>query len=536
MGKKGKAGGGGKKEKPVTDGLLPIDMSRKQLMGHVVRLQAELERERDERNWYMLEREKIFQRWNLLMEQIAVEKAKVQSLKSHLEDGKKEKDEEDKLYNQKLRFLKQEQSRKLGQLRLLHLQQMAQVQDDAWLVHMVMKEALMNKKKEVRRAQMAFYQLLRGLYWQHAKQVSDLRNQFAREIRRLESCFDRRLFEKNEQEEEQHDKELAKMGTAKEEQIRFLIEDHAWQADQMKAFFQELLKISLDIVNQMKQEVKQQTTSELMQRRDYDHFKHRYDVYVAPAMRWSALMDEWTIVHQDDNLNELVATLKSREEELKKRKYSLRMLEAANEALNQRLTIAEKERDCVKRQFCRAIVDSQKTTSMKRFCQQLKKKAAAREGELYEALSDNIERKPWDDGDYYELMLEVRNRETQGLKYDLNEYAGEHHNTKNIFFDSFLKNEINLADVGFPVKGTGVKVSFREDETLALNEVDKNASKRHEKRKQSNNPKKTGTSFSSRTSMKMSSHSHLSHGGRDTTSMNKKLTANVRMNQTSAES
>lgn len=117
MGKKGKKKDGEKKEKPVPDGLLPIDMSRKQLLGHAVRLkvfcvelqiqdncvvqsatrfsirfsyflawQDELDREREERNFFMLEREKLYQRWNLFMEQIAIEKAKVRALKSHLAD------------------------------------------------------------------------------------------------------------------------------------------------------------------------------------------------------------------------------------------------------------------------------------------------------------------------------------------------------------------------------------------------------------------------------------------------------------------
>lgn len=275
------------------------------------------------------------------------------------------------MYEQKLRFLKAEQTRKLGQLRLLHLEQMAEAQDDAWLIHMILKEELTNKKKEIRQAQFAFYQMIRGLHWAHAKQVSDLREAFAREIRRLESSFDRSLFENNEQAEEEQQKNLNKMANDKEEQIRFLIDDHSWQADQMKMFFQELLKISLDIVNQMKHEVKQQTTSELTQRRDYEHFKHRYDVYVAPAISWSTLMDEWQVMHQEDNLGELVAVLQKKEDEVKRRKLTLRMLEAANEAINQRLFIAEKERNCVKKQFFRAIVDSQRTLSMKKFCHQL---------------------------------------------------------------------------------------------------------------------------------------------------------------------
>lgn len=362
--------------------------------------------------------------------------------------------------------MKAEQTRKLGQLRLLHLQQMAQIQDDAWLIHMAMKEELMNKKKEIRRAQMAFYQMIRGLHWAHAKAVSDLRNEFAREVRRLETSYDRGLFEKNERLEEEHDRQMGKLAVAKEEQIKYLIDDHAWQADQMKAFFQELLKISLDIVQQMKIEVKQQTTAELMQRRDYEHFKHRYDVYVTPALRWSTLMDEWTVVHQEDDLQELVSTLKLKEDELKKRKYNLRMLEAANEALNQRILIAEKERNCIKKQFCRSIVDSQRTTSMKRFCHQLKRKAARDDAEIYLALNKLVR----DRGtgiNHFKHITDQKDEEALDLMLDINQHAREHLETQYAFADAFNENEINLDDIGFPIQQVGVQhVNYQDMENL----------------------------------------------------------------------
>ncbi len=47
---------------------------------------AEEEREREERNYFMLERQKFYQMWNLLMEQIALEKEKAALFDAHLQD------------------------------------------------------------------------------------------------------------------------------------------------------------------------------------------------------------------------------------------------------------------------------------------------------------------------------------------------------------------------------------------------------------------------------------------------------------------
>jgi len=88
-----------KKGAKIIDGVATSEMSREQLLGHVKRVQVEelnrhillifatiisfakhlhfqqeLEREREERNFFMLEREKLFALWNLSMEQLAKEK------------------------------------------------------------------------------------------------------------------------------------------------------------------------------------------------------------------------------------------------------------------------------------------------------------------------------------------------------------------------------------------------------------------------------------------------------------------------------
>ena len=43
----------------IIDGVPASEMTRDQIEGHVGRLQTELQRERDERNFYQLERDRI---------------------------------------------------------------------------------------------------------------------------------------------------------------------------------------------------------------------------------------------------------------------------------------------------------------------------------------------------------------------------------------------------------------------------------------------------------------------------------------------
>jgi hypothetical protein len=91
---------GGKKGAKIVDGVATNEMTRDQLIGHLKRVQVtfttaysfancaiyyaslyyrqmELSREREERNFFMLEREKLYALWNLAIEQLSAAKMDV---------------------------------------------------------------------------------------------------------------------------------------------------------------------------------------------------------------------------------------------------------------------------------------------------------------------------------------------------------------------------------------------------------------------------------------------------------------------------
>lgn len=73
-GKSGKAskGGGG-----IIDGVSMMEMSREQLEAFAMRLRDELEREREERNFFQLERDKLFSFWEITRQQLEENKAEL---------------------------------------------------------------------------------------------------------------------------------------------------------------------------------------------------------------------------------------------------------------------------------------------------------------------------------------------------------------------------------------------------------------------------------------------------------------------------
>lgn len=64
----------------IIDGVSISEMSREQLESFVTRIQLELEREREERNFFQLERDKIRTFWEITRQQLEENRAQLKLL------------------------------------------------------------------------------------------------------------------------------------------------------------------------------------------------------------------------------------------------------------------------------------------------------------------------------------------------------------------------------------------------------------------------------------------------------------------------
>jgi hypothetical protein len=83
--KKGGGGGKGGKKKSegyVIDGVSTTEMTREQLEAFAHRLREEMEREREERNFFQLERDKLRTFWEITRQQLEESRAELRSVKA----------------------------------------------------------------------------------------------------------------------------------------------------------------------------------------------------------------------------------------------------------------------------------------------------------------------------------------------------------------------------------------------------------------------------------------------------------------------
>ena len=117
--KGGKKKKSAKKEAVTTtiDGVAVADMTKEELEKHLELLRDELEREREERNYFQLERDKVNTFWEITKRQLDEKKADLRNKDREMEDAQEKHAIEIKVYKQKVKHLLYEHENQLAELK-----------------------------------------------------------------------------------------------------------------------------------------------------------------------------------------------------------------------------------------------------------------------------------------------------------------------------------------------------------------------------------------------------------------------------------
>jgi hypothetical protein len=115
---KGKGKAKGKNKTPtVIEGISTEEMTKEQLEEHIVNIREELDREREERNYFQLERDKINTFWEITKRQLDEKKAELRNKDREMEDSEERHQVEIKVMKQKVKHLLYEHQNNLAQLK-----------------------------------------------------------------------------------------------------------------------------------------------------------------------------------------------------------------------------------------------------------------------------------------------------------------------------------------------------------------------------------------------------------------------------------
>merc|ERR1711936_354954 len=98
-------------------------------MEHIARFRDELDREREERNYFQLERDKISTFWEITRRQLEQSKAQLRNKDREMEDAEERHQVEIKVYKQKVKHLLYENQNNISELKAEGSVALKQAQD-----------------------------------------------------------------------------------------------------------------------------------------------------------------------------------------------------------------------------------------------------------------------------------------------------------------------------------------------------------------------------------------------------------------------
>ncbi|KAM9366970.1 dynein regulatory complex subunit 4-like [Symphorus nematophorus] len=190
-----KKGSSKKPAKPRTptliDGLTKEEMSKDQLEEHIVRLREELDREREERNYFQLERDKIHTFWEITDRQLEEVKAERKNLDKDIEEDEGRHQVEIKVYKQKMKHLLCEHQNTISELKADDLVSTKVLQEE--------QEKLENELHKEMRAIMVDMQeldnetLVKELELEHDEEMTKTRNSWEKQLTEIKAKYQKKM-------------------------------------------------------------------------------------------------------------------------------------------------------------------------------------------------------------------------------------------------------------------------------------------------------------------------------------------------------
>ncbi|KAK7865175.1 hypothetical protein R5R35_012035 [Gryllus longicercus] len=223
MPKKGKKG----KEKVSLEDFDTTPMSKDQLVKLCVRLQEETKREQAERNFFMMERDKLRAFWEVTRKQLDDARAELRDKDHRLEDDDMARLSEIKFHEQKILFTMLEYQTSIAKMKIENMEVLNKAQQDIWADVVTLR--LDNEDTAEEAAIMTAKQQwsIQDANMEHSAEVTRKRDEHVVTVVDVSGHFERQVTVVRAEASERHRLELAAMAELQRVQTELLLQNHA---------------------------------------------------------------------------------------------------------------------------------------------------------------------------------------------------------------------------------------------------------------------------------------------------------------------
>ena len=400
-GKKGKGGkkSGSSKGPTIIDGVPASEMSRDQLEGHVRRLQEELQRERDERNFYQLERDRIDTFWEVTRKELEETRAEVRVKDRELEESEERHMMEVKVYKQKVKHLLYEQENNIAELKaenMVSLKVAREEQRQQEQQHLRDKQQL---TKELHEKDKQYTQLIRDGKLKQTEQIEELRSKFEEQAREMENRYQERYSDLRAELGLRARTEVSHVEERKNDQIDHIKKSHEKAFNEIKNYYNDITLNNLAMIATLKEEIKERDVKIERSEKQVATVQAENKKLAEPLKKAKEELYrlKGMLGNHEKDKNALITT----KAKIKVINKELEEIRWEHEVLQQKYNQVSKERDEIQERFSTAILEIQQKAGLKYML--LEKKIMALKEELEER----------------EAALQGASREESGIRGDI---------------------------------------------------------------------------------------------------------------------
>ncbi|XP_068117060.1 dynein regulatory complex subunit 4 isoform X2 [Hyperolius riggenbachi] len=445
----------GKKSPGLVDGLATEEMSKEQLEEHIVRLREELDREREERNYFQLERDKIHTFWEITRRQMEEKKAELRNKDREMEEAEERHQVEIKVYKQKVKHLLYEHQNNISELKAEGSVAMKLAQTEHHGQENTLRRDMHGLRVDLKEQELANEMLLKNLKLKQDEEITRLRNDFERQVREIELKYEKKMHILRDELELRRKTEIHEVEERKNGQINTLMKNHEKAFSDIKNYYNDITLNNLALINSLKEQMEEMRKKEDRLEKEMADLQLQNRRLTEPLQK--AREDVADLQKQLANYEKDKASLASTKARLRSTEKELNDVKWEHEVLMQRFYKIQVERDELYSKFTAAIQEVQQKNGFKNLLLERKLQALGdtlekKEAQLNEVLAasnldptalSTVTRK-------LEDVLDSKNNAIKDLQYELARVCKAHN-------DLLRTYEAKMRGFGIPVEELGFK-------------------------------------------------------------------------------
>lgn len=430
-------------------------MTKEELVAHIERMRTALDREREERNYFQLERDKVATFWEITKRQFDDKKAELRNKDREMEEAEERHQIEIKVYKQKVKHLLYEHQNGLDELKTESMIALKRAQEE----HRESEDKLRHDKRTLKvynkEQELAHESADKELHQEQEKAVTALREEFEQRAKEIESKYERKMKMLRDELDLRRKSEIHEIEERKNGQINQLMRNHEKAFADIKNYYNDITLNNLALINSLKEQIEEMKKKDERMEKEMAEIQSQNRKLLEPLRKAREEVEE--LRRQLTNYTKDKISLANAKIRIGIMEKEAKANDWEHELLFQRFGKIEKERDTLYAKFVAAIHEVQQKSNLKNLLLERKLSALGdtlekKEAQLNEVLSASnldptaltVVTKKLED------VLDSKNSAIKDLQYELARVCKAHN-------DLLRTYESKLASFGIPPEELGFK-------------------------------------------------------------------------------